>query len=348
MYKTFIRPLLFRMNPERAHAFTFSCLKALQKMPFGLALASLFFRKKDPRLEREVFGIKFPSPVGVAAGLDKDAEVPDALGALGFSFVEIGTVTPEPQPGNPSPRLFRLPEDKALINRMGFNNQGAKAAAGRLAIRRTRVIVGGNIGKNKVTPNAQATSDYLKCYDALYPYVDYFAVNVSSPNTPGLRELQDKEPLEALLTALQKKNASMPAAKPVLLKIAPDLTDDQLDDIIEIVGNTGIAGVIATNTTVSREMILSTRADKVEAMGAGGLSGMPLSERSTEVIRYLHERSGGRFPIIGVGGIMSPDDALEKLDAGASLVQVYTGFIYEGPAFVKSINKAILKASKEA
>ncbi|MBQ7762577.1 MAG: quinone-dependent dihydroorotate dehydrogenase [Flavobacteriales bacterium] len=348
MYKTFIRPLLFRMNPERAHAFTFSCLKALQKMPFGLALASLFFRKKDPRLEREVFGIKFPSPVGVAAGLDKDAEVPDALGALGFSFVEIGTVTPEPQPGNPSPRLFRLPEDKALINRMGFNNQGAKAAAGRLAKRRTRVIVGGNIGKNKVTPNAQATSDYLKCYDALYPYVDYFAVNVSSPNTPGLRELQDKEPLEALLTALQKKNASMPAAKPVLLKIAPDLTDDQLDDIIEIVGNTGIAGVIATNTTVSREMILSTRADKVEAMGAGGLSGMPLSERSTEVIRYLHERSGGRFPIIGVGGIMSPDDALEKLDAGASLVQVYTGFIYEGPAFVKSINKAILKASKEA
>lgn len=347
MYKTFIRPLLFRMNPERAHAFTFSCLKALQKMPFGLALASLFFRKKDPRLEREVFGIKFPSPVGVAAGLDKDAEVPDALGALGFSFVEIGTVTPEPQPGNPSPRLFRLPEDKALINRMGFNNQGAKAAAGRLAKRRTRVIVGGNIGKNKVTPNAQATSDYLKCYDALYPYVDYFAVNVSSPNTPGLRELQDKEPLEALLTALQKKNASMPAAKPVLLKIAPDLTDDQLDDIIEIVGNTGIAGVIATNTTVSREMILSTRADKVEAMGAGGLSGMPLSERSTEVIRYLHERSGGRFPIIGVGGIMSPDDALEKLDAGASLVQVYTGFIYEGPAFVKSINKAILKASKE-
>ena len=347
MYKTFIRPLLFRMNPERAHAFTFSCLKALQKIPFGLALASLFFRKKDPRLEREVFGIKFPSPVGVAAGLDKDAEVPDALGALGFSFVEIGTVTPEPQPGNPSPRLFRLPEDKALINRMGFNNQGAKAAAGRLAKRRTRVIVGGNIGKNKVTPNAQATSDYLKCYDALYPYVDYFAVNVSSPNTPGLRELQDKEPLEALLTALQKKNASMPAAKPVLLKIAPDLTDDQLDDIIEIVGNTGIAGVIATNTTVSREMILSTRADKVEAMGAGGLSGMPLSERSTEVIRYLHERSGGRFPIIGVGGIMSPDDALEKLDAGASLVQVYTGFIYEGPAFVKSINKAILKASKE-
>ena len=344
MYKTFIRPLLFRMNPERAHAFTFSCLKALQKIPFGLALASLFFRKKDPRLEREVFGIKFPSPVGVAAGLDKDAEVPDALGALGFSFVEIGTVTPEPQPGNPSPRLFRLPEDKALINRMGFNNQGAKAAAGRLAKRRTRVIV----GKNKVTPNAQATSDYLKCYDALYPYVDYFAVNVSSPNTPGLRELQDKEPLEALLTALQKKNASMPAAKPVLLKIAPDLTDDQLDDIIEIVGNTGIAGVIATNTTVSREMILSTRADKVEAMGAGGLSGMPLSERSTEVIRYLHERSGGRFPIIGVGGIMSPDDALEKLDAGASLVQVYTGFIYEGPAFVKSINKAILKASKEA
>lgn len=317
-------------------------------MPFGLALASLFFKKKDPRLEREVFGIKFPSPVGVAAGLDKDAEVPDALGALGFSFVEIGTVTPEPQPGNPSPRLFRLPEDKALINRMGFNNQGAKAAAGRLAKRRTRVIVGGNIGKNKVTPNAQATSDYLKCYDALYPYVDYFAVNVSSPNTPGLRELQDKEPLEALLTALQKKNASMPAAKPVLLKIAPDLTDDQLDDIIEIVGNTGIAGVIATNTTVSREMILSTRADKVEAMGAGGLSGMPLSERSTEVIRYLHERSGGRFPIIGVGGIMSPDDALEKLDAGASLVQVYTGFIYEGPAFVKSINKAILKASKEA
>lgn len=287
--------------------------------------------------------MKFPSPVGVAAGLDKDAEAFDALGALGFSFVEIGTVTPLPQPGNPAPRLFRLVDDHSLINRMGFNNRGVEAAVKRLKKRRTDVIIGGNIGKNKVTPNEEAVSDYLKCFDALYPYVDYFAVNVSSPNTPGLRELQQKGPLTEILSALQLHNSACPARKPILLKIAPDLTDDQLDDIIEIVADTHIDGVIATNTTISREMIFATPMPRVERMGGGGLSGSLLTERATEVIRYLHERSGGAFPIIGVGGIMTPEDAIEKLEAGASLVQLYTGFIYEGPPLVGRIDKAVEK-----
>lgn len=304
---------------------------------------SALFSRKRPALTREVFGMKFPSPVGVAAGLDKDAEAFDALGALGFSFVEIGTVTPLPQPGNPAPRLFRLVDDHSLINRMGFNNCGVEAAVKRLKKRRTDVIIGGNIGKNKVTPNEEAVSDYLKCFDALYPYVDYFAVNVSSPNTPGLRELQQKGPLTEILSALQLHNSACPARKPILLKIAPDLTDDQLDDIIEIVADTHIDGVIATNTTISREMIFATPMPRVERMGGGGLSGSLLTERATEVIRYLHERSGGAFPIIGVGGIMTPEDAIEKLEAGASLVQLYTGFIYEGPALVGRIDKVVEK-----
>lgn len=343
MYKAFIRPILFRFSPEKAHAFTFFILRIAQKIPFGLRIMSALFSRKRPALTREVFGMKFPSPVGVAAGLDKDAEAFDALGALGFSFVEIGTVTPLPQPGNPAPRLFRLVDDHSLINRMGFNNCGVEAAVKRLKKRRTDVIIGGNIGKNKVTPNEEAVSDYLKCFDALYPYVDYFAVNVSSPNTPGLRELQQKGPLTEILSALQLHNSACPARKPILLKIAPDLTDDQLDDIIEIVADTHIDGVIATNTTISREMIFATPMPRVERMGGGGLSGSLLTERATEVIRYLHERSGGAFPIIGVGGIMTPEDAIEKLEAGASLVQLYTGFIYEGPALVGRIDKVVEK-----
>ena len=343
MYKALIRPILFRFSPEKAHTFTFFVLRVAQKIPFGLAILSALFSRKRPALAKEVFGIKFPSPVGIAAGLDKDAQAFDALGALGFSFVEIGTVTPLPQPGNPAPRLFRLVADHSLINRMGFNNSGVEEVVKNLRKRRTDVIIGGNIGKNKVTPNEDAVSDYLKCFDALYPYVDYFAVNVSSPNTPGLRELQQRGPLTEILSALQAHNSSREARKPILLKIAPDLTDEQLDDIIEIVAETHIDGIIATNTTISREMIFATPMRRVERMGAGGLSGSLLTERATEVIRYLHDRSGGAFPIIGVGGIMTPEDAIEKLEAGASLVQLYTGFIYEGPALVGRIDKAVEK-----
>jgi dihydroorotate dehydrogenase len=261
------------------------------------------------------------------------------MSALGFGFIEIGTVTPRPQSGNPKPRLFRLPPSEALINRMGFNNDGVEALAKRLERRgKPDCIIGGNIGKNKVTPNDEAQEDYRVCFQALYPYVDYFVVNVSSPNTPGLRELQEKEPLSALLHLLQQENRKQPKAKPILLKIAPDLTDSQLDDIIDIVRDTGLAGIIATNTTIGREN-LREHAGYVAAIGAGGLSGQPLKDRATAVIRYLAEKSGGAFPIIGVGGIQSPEDALEKLNAGASLVQVYTGMVYEGPSIVRRINR---------
>lgn len=297
---------------------------------------------EDKRLERTVFGITFPNPVGLAAGLDKDAKLFDELGILGFGFIEIGTLTPKPQPGNDKPRMFRLRADSGLINRMGFNNQGTLVAVERLKRRKTKVIVGGNIGKNKVTPNEEATSDYESCFETLFPYVDYFVVNVSSPNTPNLRELQDKEPLTALLSRLKVLNAKKPNQKPILLKIAPDLTDSQLDDIIDIVQSTKIDGVVATNTTISRSG-LSTPAETIQAIGLGGLSGKPLTKRSTEVIRYLHQKSGGSFPIIGVGGIHTAEDALEKLQAGASLIQLYTGFIYEGPALITKINKALLR-----
>ncbi|MFS8618032.1 MAG: quinone-dependent dihydroorotate dehydrogenase, partial [Solitalea sp.] len=298
-----------------------------------------------------VFGLEFPNPVGLAAGFDKDASLFHELSHLGFGFIETGTLTPRPQPGNPRPRLFRLPQDEALINRMGFNNEGVDAAVLRLKKKVPGVIVGGNIGKNKTTPNQEAVSDYLYCFHALYEYVDYFAVNVSSPNTPGLRELQEKGPLTEILLALKdanlRKTAQAPPAgtarpKPILLKIAPDLTGQQLDNIIDMVKTSGIDGVIATNTTISREG-LQTPKRKLEAVGAGGLSGKPVKERSTEVIRYLVEKSGNAFPVIGVGGIHSPEDALEKLDAGASLIQLYTGFIYEGPVLIKRINQAILQ-----
>jgi dihydroorotate dehydrogenase len=261
---------------------------------------------------------------------------------MGFGFIEIGTLTPRPQEGNPRPRMFRLKEDNALINRMGFNNQGVEVAAHRLKHRKSDIIIGGNIGKNKDTPNEEALSDYLYCFDALYEVVDYFVVNVSSPNTPNLRDLQEKEPLTRLLQSLQARNQSKPKRKPILLKIAPDLTDGQLDDIIDIVKQTGIAGVVATNTTISRQG-LQTDKNTIDAMGAGGLSGQPLKKRATEIIRYLREKSGKAFPVIGVGGIASVEDALEKIQAGASLVQYYTGFIYEGPELAKKINQAIIR-----
>ncbi|EIA08159.1 dihydroorotate dehydrogenase [Flavobacterium frigoris PS1] len=294
----------------------------------------------DKRLETEVFGLKFKNPVGLAAGFDKDAKLYKELSNFGFGFIEIGTLTPKGQQGNPKKRLFRLKEDSAIINRMGFNNGGVLEAVERLKSN-YGVLIGGNIGKNKLTPNEEATSDYEICFDALYDYVDYFVVNVSSPNTPNLRALQDKEPLTQLLQTLQNKNLAKPKQKPILLKIAPDLTDEQLLDIIEIVKETQIAGVIATNTTISREGLQSD--NKTEM---GGLSGKPLTKRSTEVIRFLSEKSNKAFPIIGVGGIHSAEDAIEKLDAGASLVQLYTGFIYEGPALVKAINKKILERLK--
>ena len=340
MYKGLIRPLLFLLSPERAHYFTFDLLRVLHKIPGMGALFRSLFSYRNKRLERELFGLKFPNPVGLAAGFDKDSKLIDEMSNLGFGFIEIGTITPVGQPGNPQPRLFRLPQDQSLINRMGFNNGGAIEAVERLKGRKSKVIVGGNIGKNKNTPNDQAEQDYLKCFRELFEYVDYFVVNVSSPNTPNLRDLQEKEPLKALLSRLQEENDQKTKRKPILLKIAPDLTNEQLDDVVEIVMDTHIDGVIATNTTISREG-LSTSENTVADIGAGGLSGKSVRSRSTEVIRYLHKKGEGKFPIIGVGGIFTAEDALEKIRAGASLVQVYTGFVYEGPAMVKRINKVL-------
>ncbi|MFN3378050.1 MAG: quinone-dependent dihydroorotate dehydrogenase [Runella zeae] len=347
MYKWLILPILFRFDAEQVHHFICGTLKFLFRIPGVSFLAQQLFNYEHPSLEREVFGLKFKNPVGLAAGFDKNAELVDELAALGFGFVEIGTVTPLPQDGNEKPRLFRLKPDRAIINRMGFNNKGAAAAAERLRKRKTNILIGGNIGKNKLTPNENALDDYLKSLDALYEEVDYFVVNVSSPNTPGLRDLQEKEPLMKILAALKlraeawagKMGAATP--KPILLKIAPDLTNSQLDDIIEIVTTTQIAGVIATNTTISRDG-LQTDGEYVKKIGAGGLSGAPLTHRSTEVIRYICKKSGRAFPVIGVGGISSPQEAREKLEAGASLVQIYTGFIYEGPALAKQICKTLV------
>jgi dihydroorotate dehydrogenase len=332
-------------SPEKVHHFTFSVLKTLFKLPGVKGLFGSVYQVNDKRLEREVFGLKFPNPVGLAAGFDKDARAIDELGELGFGFLEIGTITPVGQDGNPKPRLFRLTQDEAIINRMGFNNQGVEKAIERLKKRKSKVIIGGNIGKNKETPNEEAFSDYEKSFNALFNYVDYFVVNVSSPNTPGLRELQEKEPLTQLLAGLKEINAKKETPKPILLKIAPDLTDEQLDDIIEIVQKVKLDGVIATNTTVARDK-LTTNWEKIEEIGNGGLSGKPLTKRSTEVVRYLSEKSNQSFPIIGVGGIMTVADALEKLDAGASLIQLYSGFIYEGPTLIKNINQALLSSEK--
>ena len=337
MYKLLIRPILFCFDPEKVHYFTFSTIRFLSKIPGFPSLFRALYEVKDSRLETEVFGLKFKNPVGLAAGFDKDATLYREFSNFGFGFIEIGTLTPKGQEGNPKKRLFRLKADQAIINRMGFNNGGVQEAVERLK-KNNGVLIGGNIGKNKLTPNEQATSDYEICFDALFDYVDYFVVNVSSPNTPNLRALQDKEPLTQLLQTLENKNLAKPKQKPILLKIAPDLTDEQLLDIIDIVKETKIAGVIATNTTLSREGLQSE--NKVET---GGLSGKPLKSRSTEVIRFLSEKSNKAFPIIGVGGIHSAEDAIEKLNAGASLVQLYTGFIYEGPALVKAINKKILE-----
>lgn len=337
MYQRLIKPFLFLFDPEKVHYFSFFMIKTFSAIPGVGALIRSIYQVNHPSLEREVFGLKFPNPVGLAAGFDKNAALFQELSNFGFGFIEIGTLTPKGQPGNPKKRLFRLKSDEAIINRMGFNNEGVDDAVRRLKNNKN-VLIGGNIGKNKVTPNEEAVNDYIYCFEALFDYVDYFVVNVSSPNTPNLRALQDKAPLTHLLSTLKGLNDKKENPKPILLKIAPDLSDDQLLDIIEIVSSVKIHGVIATNTTLSREGLQSS--DKNEM---GGLSGKPLTQRSTEVIRFLVEKSKNAFPIIGVGGIHKPEDAIEKLEAGAALVQLYTGFVYEGPAAVKNINKALIK-----
>lgn len=337
-----LRRTLFLFDAEKVHYFTTFLLKFILKFGFTRIIFKKLFVLEDPKLERTVFGLKFKNPVGMAAGFDKNAEMFNDLAYCGFGFIEVGTLTPLGQSGNPKPRLFRIKKDKGILNRLGFNNKGVASAIPRLKVRKhPNLIIGGNIGKNKITTNEDATNDYVLAFEQLFPYVDYFVVNVSSPNTANLRDLQEKEPLTTLLTELKNRNSLKEKPKPILLKIAPDLTNLQLDDIIEIVRFTKIDGVIATNTTIGRDD-LKTDSKLLMQYGAGGISGKPLAKRSTEVIRYLHDNSKGEFPIIGVGGIHSADDALEKLAAGASLIQLYTGFIYEGPGIVRKINEAIL------
>lgn len=337
MYKLIIRPLLFIFDPEKVHHFTFLFLKIAFKIPFIPAILKNNCKVENKKLERNLFGLTFKNPIGLAAGFDKNAILFNELSNFGFGFIEIGTVTPKPQDGNPKKRLFRLKEDKAIINRMGFNNEGVDAAVKRLKHKRTDIIIGGNIGKNKMTPNEKAVDDYLICFNKLFDVVDYFVVNVSSPNTPNLRALQEKEPLTKLLIQLQEENDAKQKRKPILLKISPDLSKNQLLDIIEIVKLTKIDGVIATNTTISRVDLQSTNRNET-----GGISGKPLADRSTEVIQFLSDKSNRAFPIIGVGGICTVNDALEKIKAGADLIQIYTGFIYEGPQLIKQLNEALL------
>lgn len=338
-----IKKVLFKYDPEEVHHKVMAWLQKAYNLGVGKKYLESNYCLHHPSLERSVFGLTFKNPVGLAAGFDKDAKYIDELACLGFGFIEIGTITPRPQDGNDKPRLFRFPQDEAIINRMGFNNEGADAAAERLKHRKSSIIVGGNIGKNKTTPNEDAFNDYAYCFKTLFPYVDYFVVNVSSPNTPNLRELQEKEPLKKLLMQLQNLNLQYPNPKPLLLKIAPDLSNDQLDDVIEIVQETKISGLVATNTTIDRDK-LSVSKDVITGTGPGGLSGKPLRERSTEIVRYISEKTNHQIPIIAVGGIFNADDAEEKIKAGASLVQVYTGFIYQGPGIAKQICKALIHA----
>ncbi len=347
MYQ-FVRSILFRFDAEKVHYFVVGLLQLIVKFPPTKWIFRSMYHVEHPALEREFIGLKFPNPVGLAAGFDKNAKYFNEMESCGFGFIEIGTVTPLAQPGNDLPRLFRLKKDEAILNRMGFNNNGVQEALKHLKARKNhQLIIGGNIGKNKWTPNEEALNDYVICFEALFDEVDYFAVNVSSPNTPNLRALQDKGPLMELLSTLQQKNEAKATPKPILLKIAPDLTNEQLDEIIEIVQETKIAGLIATNTTISREGLITPSAE-VEAIGAGGVSGKPLTQRSTEVIRYIHTKSNGSIPMMAVGGIHTAQDALDKLDAGATLVQLYSGFIYEGPGLIKEINQALIKKAQHA
>jgi dihydroorotate dehydrogenase len=343
-YKPVIRPLLFRLQPERVHHLVAALLKTGFAVPGVAPMVRAMTAVKHPALRRNLFGLEFKNPVGVAAGFDKEARLYRELDMLGFGFVEVGTITPKGQPGNPQPRLFRLPQDKGLINRMGFNNRGAEAAIERLSNRKPGMIVGGNLGKNTLTPNETAVEDYVTLFEKLFDSVDYFVINVSCPNISNLQELQDSEALLEIASRLQDLNNAKPRRKPILIKVSPDLNFGQLDDVIDIVIKTKIDGVIAVNTTITRDN-LKTSENTVKAIGRGGLSGKPVAARALEVVRYLKEQSKNAFPVIGVGGIFTPEDALKMLDAGADLIQVYTGFIYEGPFIAKRINKAILKRS---
>jgi len=342
MYKLLLRPLFFLFDPEKIHHFTFSLIKITYKLPGFQAVLSYLFVVEDERLHRNIFGLTFKNPVGLAAGFDKNAVLYNELANFGFGFIEIGTVTPKPQAGNPKKRLFRLKADKGIINRMGFNNEGLEAAILQLKKNQGKLIIGGNIGKNTNTKPEDYTKDYLECFNALHPYVDYFVLNVSCPNVGSHAKLNDKDYLEELIGAVQKANKTFEKQKPILLKIAPDLNTDQLDEIVELVETTKLDGVIASNTSTDRTGLKATK-EQLDAIGNGGLSGQPIKDKSTEVIKYLADKSNKAFPIIGVGGIHSAEDALEKIQAGADLVQIYTGFIYEGPSLVKNINKAILK-----
>ena len=344
MYKSIIRKILFKFDPEAVHYFTFDAIKLVSKIPFIPALIRSIFQLNHPNLERELFGLRFKNPVGLAAGFDKNAVLYNELANFGFGFIEIGTVTPKAQEGNPKKRLFRLQEDKGIINRMGFNNAGLQAAIKQLKKNKKQIVIGGNIGKNTLTAPEDYTNDYLECFKALHPHVDYFVLNVSCPNVGSHAKLNDKDYLEELINAIQSLNSTFEVSKPILLKISPDLNNTQLDEIIELVKTTKIEGVIASNTSVSREN-LKADATTLKSIGNGGVSGQPITTKSTQVIKYLSENSQNEFPIIGVGGIHSEKDALDKLSAGADLVQIYTGFIYEGPALVKRINKAVLKSS---
>jgi dihydroorotate dehydrogenase len=340
MYKSMIRPALFLVNPETVHHMVVGMLHTGFALPGIKSVVKKQYAHDDPESAIELFGIRFPNRVGLAAGFDKKANAYNHLAAFGFGHIEIGTVNPLPQPGNPKPRLFRLKQDKALINRMGFNNPGVDVFVENLRKVHPKVIIGGNIGKNTLTPNENAIEDYLICFNKLFDYVDYFVINVSCPNVENLHKLQDKDELVKIIEKINESNNSRSKRKPVLLKIAPDLNHGQLDDIISVVRSTGLDGIIAANTTTTRNG-LTTPQDKVNAIGRGGLSGAPVKDMSTRTIRYLHEKTGDTIPIIGVGGIMSPEDAIEKLEAGASLVQIYTGFIYEGPGLVNRINRKI-------
>lgn len=343
MYKIILRPLFFLFDPEKIHHFTFSLIKLTSKIPGCTWLFRNLYVIEDKQLERNLFGLTFKNPVGLAAGFDKNAVLYNELANFGFGFIEIGTVTPKAQEGNPKKRLFRLKADQGIINRMGFNNEGLEAAIQQLKKNKGKLIIGGNIGKNTNTKPEDYTKDYLECFNALHPYVDYFVLNVSCPNVGSHAKLTDKAYLEELIGAVQKANKTFEKQKPILLKIAPDLNTIQLDEIIELVSSTNLDGVIASNTSTNRTG-LKMSDQQLEAIGNGGLSGQPIKNKSTEVIRYLAEKSNKTFPIIGVGGIHSAGDALEKINAGADLVQVYTGFIYEGPGLIKAINKAILNA----
>ena len=342
MYKGIIRPLLFLLRPETVHHLVVTLIKISFAIPFIRPLVRSIYTSRNVKLHREVFGLTFENPVGLAAGFDKNATFYTQFAAFGFSFIEVGTATPVGQPGNPRPRSFRLPADQALINRMGFNNHGARRIAERLSRGRTHMIVGGNIGKNTSTPNESAVEDYAEAFLALYDHVDYFVVNVSCPNISDLSHLQDREQLAGILSRLSSIRSEMVRKRPILVKISPDLNWEQIDDVLELVDEFNMDGIVATNTTITRDGLV-TNPEKVLQIGLGGLSGKPIRERSTEIIRYISEKTAGTLPIIGVGGIMTVDDALEKLRAGASLVQVYTGFVYEGPGLVKRINEAILR-----